>query len=58
MEPDADEYKYYSPEVGGVVLEIGVQIGERVELIEIKSDTETGQKRNRQGRSLKNYKLK
>jgi uncharacterized membrane protein YkoI len=43
LEPDADEYKYYSPEVGGVVLEIGVQTGERVELIEIKSDTETGQ---------------
>jgi uncharacterized membrane protein YkoI len=43
LEPDADEYKYYSPEVGGVVLEVGVQTGERVELIEIKSDTEAGQ---------------
>jgi len=43
LEPDADEYKYYSQEVGGVVLEVGVQTGERVELIEIKSDTETGQ---------------
>ena len=43
LEPDADEYKYYSPEVGGVVLEVGVQDGERVELIEIKSDAEAGQ---------------
>jgi uncharacterized membrane protein YkoI len=43
LEPDADEYKYYSPEVGGVVLEAGAQTGERVELIEIKSDTEAGQ---------------
>jgi uncharacterized membrane protein YkoI len=43
LEPDADEYKYYSLAVGDVVLEAGVQSGERVELIEIKSDTEDGQ---------------
>jgi uncharacterized membrane protein YkoI len=43
LEPDADEYKYYSPEIGGVVLEAGIQSRERVELIEIKSDTEAGQ---------------
>jgi len=35
IDPDLNEYKYYSPEIG-VVLEIVVDSGERVELIDYK----------------------
>ena len=36
IEHDLNEYKYYSPEIGGVVLEVVVDTGERVELIDYK----------------------
>lgn len=39
LEPGADEHKYYC--AGGVALEIGVENGERVELISIRSGTPT-----------------
>ncbi len=34
LTPGADEYKWYCPEVGGFALEIGIESGERVELVE------------------------
>ena len=37
LEPDAAEHKYYCPPIGGVVLEIGLEDGERIELIDIKT---------------------
>ncbi len=36
IDPTLNEYKYYSPEIGGVVLEVVVDSGERVELIDYK----------------------
>ncbi|MBI2135418.1 PepSY domain-containing protein [Candidatus Woesearchaeota archaeon] len=36
LEPGADEYKYYCPEAGNVVLEMGVEDGEQVQLVDIK----------------------
>jgi len=36
IENNLNEYKYYSPEIGGVVLEVGVNSGERNELIDYK----------------------
>ena len=38
LEPGADEHKYYCPSVGGVVLEVVIENGERVELIGITTD--------------------
>lgn len=38
IDPDLNEYKYYSPEIGGVVLEVVVNSGERVELIDYKQE--------------------
>lgn len=35
LEEDIDEYKYYSPEIGAVVLEIGIYSRERIELVDI-----------------------
>ncbi len=35
LEPDAKEYKYYCPKVGGVVLIEDLTSGERVELIKV-----------------------
>jgi len=35
LEPGADEHKYYCPEVNFVVLEVGVEDGQRTELINI-----------------------
>lgn len=35
LDPDAREYKYYCPEVGGLVLEVNLIDNERVELVEI-----------------------
>ncbi len=35
LDPDAREYKYYCPEVGGLVLEVNLTDGERVELTEV-----------------------
>jgi hypothetical protein len=40
LEPGADEYKYYCPEVGGVVLEIVTEDGGKTELINITTVTE------------------
>ena len=36
MEPGNDEYKYYCPEVGNVVLEAGIEDSEGVQLVDIK----------------------
>lgn len=41
LEPGDEEHKYYCPQVGGVVLEVGLEDGERVELI----DFATGEKK-------------
>lgn len=38
LEPGADEYKYYCPEVGGVALEMTIDDGEKSELINITND--------------------
>jgi len=38
LEKNTDEYKYYSPETGAVVLEVGVYSEERVELVDIKNE--------------------
>jgi hypothetical protein len=35
VEPSLNEFKYYSSEVGGVVLEVDVNTGERVELVDV-----------------------
>lgn len=39
LEPGADEYKYYCPEVGNVVLEAGIEDGEQVQLVGVKKGT-------------------
>jgi len=39
LEPDADEYKYYCPEVGNLVYEKSIYDGESTQLIEIKKDS-------------------
>jgi len=41
LEPGADEYKYYCPQAGGVALEVVAEDGERVELIDIKYESDT-----------------
>jgi len=38
LEKKSDEYKYYSPDTGAVVLEVGVYSRERVELVDIKNE--------------------
>ena len=38
LEKNSDEYKYYSPDTGAVVLEVGVYSRERVELVDIKNE--------------------
>ena len=38
IENNLNEYKYYSSEIGGVVLEVGVSSGDRVELIDYKRE--------------------
>jgi hypothetical protein len=38
IDPALNEYKYYSPEIGGVVLEVVVDSGERVELIDYQQE--------------------
>jgi len=38
IDPTLNEYKYYSPEIGGVVLEVVVDSGERVELVDYKQE--------------------
>jgi hypothetical protein len=35
LEPGADEHKYYCPEVGFTVLEVGIEDGERMELVSV-----------------------
>jgi len=37
IDPSLNEYKYYSSEVGGIILEVVVDSGERVELLDVKS---------------------
>lgn len=39
LEPGDDEYKYYCPEVGGVVYEVGIESGEGVQLIDMQKDS-------------------
>ena len=36
LEPGADEYKYYCPEAGNMVLEAGIEDGEQVQLVDVK----------------------
>jgi len=38
LEEKTDEHKYYSTEIGGVVLEVGIYSGERVELVDIQNE--------------------
>lgn len=38
LEEKTDEHKYYSPEIGGAVLEVGIHSGERVELVDIRNN--------------------
>ena len=38
LEKNTDEYKYYSSEIGAVVLELGVYSKERVELVDIQNE--------------------
>jgi hypothetical protein len=40
LAPDADEHKYYCPEVGSVALEVSLEDGERVELISVEHDVD------------------
>ncbi len=40
LDPGADEHKYYCIETGNVVLEIGLEDGERVELISLEHDVD------------------
>ncbi len=39
LEPGADEYKYYCPEIGNMVLEVGIEDKEQVQLVDIKKGT-------------------
>lgn len=38
LEPGAVEHKYYSPDIGGMVLEKAVDSDEKVELVEVRND--------------------
>jgi len=38
LEEKTDEHKYYSPEIGGAVSEVGIHSGERVELVDIRNE--------------------
>ncbi len=38
LDPDSKEYKYYCPDVAGLVLEEGVESGERAELVEVTNE--------------------
>jgi len=38
IDPTLNEYKYYSPEIGGVALEVVADSGERVELVDYKQE--------------------
>ncbi len=40
LEPGADEYKYYCPEVGVVVYEVGLEDGESIQLVGIETGSE------------------
>jgi hypothetical protein len=40
LEPGTDEHKYYCPTLGFVVLEVGLEDGEKVELISVEYDAE------------------
>lgn len=39
LEPGKDEHKYYCPDIGGVVLEVGIADGEKVELIDVRTSS-------------------
>jgi len=41
LEPGDEEYKYYCPEVSGLVYEVGIEDGEFQQLIDIKKDSGT-----------------
>lgn len=43
LEPGDEEYKYYCPEVGNLVYEVGIEDGEGTQLIGIKADSEQTQ---------------
>ena len=44
LEPGKDEHKYYCPDVAGVVLEVSIADGEKVELIDVKTSLIEDQK--------------
>ena len=41
LEPGDEEYKYYCPEVGNLVYEVGIEDGEEAQLIDIKTDSDS-----------------
>ena len=44
LEPGTDEHKYYCPDVAGVVLEVSIEDGERVELMDVRTNSVETQK--------------
>jgi uncharacterized membrane protein YkoI len=53
LEPGADEYKYYCPEIGNVVYEVGIESQEAVQLIDIEKVSEKKQVKERPLEKLK-----
>jgi len=54
FEPGGDEHKYYCPTTGNLVLEVGLEDGERVELIDVQYDVEpTPEETHRQELKIK-----
>src|SRR3989338_10634712 len=43
LEPGADEHKYYCPDVGNLVLEVGVEDGAKVYLVDVVTNAEQTQ---------------
>ena len=39
LEPGNEEYKYYCPEVSGLVYEVGIEDGEFAQLVDVKKDS-------------------
>ncbi len=43
LEPGGDEYKYYCPEIGGLVYEVKIKDGEGAQLIDVEEDSDLKQ---------------
>jgi hypothetical protein len=56
LEPGNEEYKYYCPEVGNVVYEVGIESGESVQLIDIKKESDLKQPAKQMERPLEELK--